>query len=406
MKTPSHSYKWVILIINFIACAMAYAGLTIWSMAQGDLAAAFNISGIQASLGSALFMAGYAVGSFIMAYLSPKIGFRPCGIISLALMVAGTLIIPSVSNYTLILIARFMQGWGILWLVGVNSSVAWFPKEQMGLASGVVGGGLTLGIGIGGWVATALIRATGSWQGAFRTWGIILLVFTVIWAVLFREPAKRPQEETGRACDVSAPHINPYRTAAGWMCILVLFFNCWQLIGFNTIMPGFLQEKGFSAAHAASAILATGLIGIASTPIGGIFSDLLIKKGMLPLKARAFTQGIVGFLVAAVSTALFPFIAPLSVSAAIIMCIFCGWGIPVTNATSGALPVDLLKDPEAGGKLFGGTILFGIGLGGIIVPPLATAVSVSAGWNAAFIVLAAGALAGTVISLLLPRSGQ
>ena len=55
------------------------------------------------------------------------------------------------------------------------------------------------------------------------------------------------------------------------------------------------------------------------------------------------------------------------------------------------------------GKLFGGTILIGIGLGGILVPSIAVAVSEAAGWNAAFAVLAIGALVGTVISLALPK---
>lgn len=405
MKTTNPSYRWVILIINFLACAMAYAGLTIWSMASGDLAATFQISSVQASLGSGLFMAGYAVGSFVMANLAPKIGFRPCGVIGLGLMVIGTFIIPVSPSYALILLARFMQGWGILWLVGVNSSIAWFPSRQIGLASGIVGGGLTLGIGIGGWVATALISATGSWQAAFKTWAIILLVFTIIWAILFREPSKNmyPEDAPATVTASNAKAVNPYKTIAGWLCIFVLFLDCWQLIGFNSIMASFLQVKGYSAAQAASALLVAGLIGIVATPIGGIVSDNLVKKGMIPLKARAYTQGILGFLVATISTFIFPFLAPVSYGMAILMSLLCGWGIPVVNATSGALPVDLLKDPEAGGKLFGGTILIGIGLGGILVPSIAVAVSEAAGWNAAFAVLAIGALVGTVISLALPK---
>ena len=405
LKTMNTNYRWVILVLNFLACAMSYAGLTIWSMASGDLAETFQLSNIEISFGSGIFMAGYAVGSFVMAYISPKIGFRLCGIISLGLMVIGTFIIPISSNYNLILLARFMQGWGILWLVGVNSSIAWFPARQRGLASGVVGGGLTLGIGIGGWVATALINATGSWQEAFKTWSVILLVFTIIWALLFKEPVKNlyPEDETPAENAVETGKINPYKTVAGWLCIIVMFLDCWQLIGFNSVMTGFLQEKGYSAEQAATALLCAGLIGVAATPIGGIISDLLIKKGMVPLKARAVTQAIPGFLVAAVTTFVFPILAPVSFGLAMLISILCGWGIPVVNATSGALPVDLLKDPETGGKLFGGTILIGLGLGGILVPSIATAVAESAGWNTAFAVLAAGALLGTIISLMLPK---
>ena len=82
-KTLSPNYRWVVLLINFIACAMAYAGLTMWSMASEDLAKTFSITPVQASLGSALLMAGYAVGSYVEAQLIPKIGYRGAGLLGL-----------------------------------------------------------------------------------------------------------------------------------------------------------------------------------------------------------------------------------------------------------------------------------------------------------------------------------
>ena len=363
-KTYNPSYRWVILIINFIVCAAAYAGLTMWSMASEDLASTFQISSVQASLGSALLMAGYAVGSYVEAQLSPKIGYRGAGLLGLILMAIGTIGIPMAKSYNLILLFRFMQGWGILWLVGVNSSVAWFPAKQRGLASGVIGGGLTLGIGAGGVVANALINAAGTWQGAFRTWGIIIAVMTVCYGILMREPPKDlyPEDAVEKGPE-SAEKINPFKTAACWLCIFILFFNCWQLIGFNSIAANFLKASGFSAGQAATAVLLAGLTGVASTPIGGMISDSL----------------------------------------ACIMAILCGWGVPVTNATSGALPMDLLQNEEAAGKMFGANILVGIGGGGILAPIIAAALANSIGWNACFIVLALGAAAGMVISLILPR---
>lgn len=403
-KTLSPNYRWVVLTINFIACAMAYAGLTMWSMASEDLAKTFSITPVQASLGSALLMAGYAVGSYVEAQLIPKIGYRGAGLLGLVFMAIGTIGIPMATNYNLILLFRFLQGWGILWLVGVNSSVAWFPANQRGLASGVIGGGLTLGIGAGGLVANTLISAVGTWQGAFRTWGIIIAVLTVCYGILMKEPPKGlyPEETVEKVAE-STEKINPFKTAACWLCIFILFFNCWQLIGFNSIAANFLKASGFSAAQAGTAVLLAGLTGVVSTPIGGMISDNLVKKGRDPLKARAFTTAIPGFLVAAVSTLLFPFLATGSFVMACIMSILCGWGVPVTNATSGALPMDLLQNEEAAGKMFGANILVGIGGGGILAPIIAAALADSIGWTASFIVLALGAAAGMVISLILPR---
>ena len=153
-----------------------------------------------------------------------------------------------------------------MWLVGVNNSVAWFPANQRGLASGVIGGGLTLGIGAGGLVANTLISAVGTWQGAFRTWGIIIAVLTVCYAFLMKEPPKGlyPEEAVEKVAE-STEKINPFKTVACWLCIFILFFNCWQLIGFNSIATNFLKASGFTAAQAGTAVPA-GLTGVVSTP--------------------------------------------------------------------------------------------------------------------------------------------
>ena len=404
MKVNS-SYRWVILIINFIICAMAYAGLTMWSMAAEDLAVTFEISAVQASIGSGILMAGYAVGSYVEATLTNKIGYRGGGLLGLVLMVIGTIGIPLAGNYNLILFLRFLQGWGILWLVGVNSSVAWFPAKQRGLASGVIGGGLTLGIGCGGWVATGLTNLAGTWQGAFRIWGIVIAIVSVIWAILMKEPPKDLYPADIEVKEEAPVHkrINPFATIACWLCILILFFNCWQLIGFNSILANCLKDFGYSAEQASTAVLLAGLIGVISTPVGGTISDGLVKKGWIPLKARVFTTAVPGFLVATVTTVLFPVLAKSCFGVAGLMSILCGWGVPVTNATSGALPMDLLQDEDAAGRMFGANILIGCGGGGILAPVISTAVAESWGWKACFIVLAAGALIGVVISLLLPK---
>lgn len=401
----SSNYRWVILTINAIICAMAYAGLTMWGMASTDLAASFEISSIQASIGSGALMAGYAIGSYVEAALTNRIGYRGAGVLGLAFMVIGTLGIPIATNYNVILILRFLQGWGILWLVGVNSSVAWFPAKQRGLASGVIGGGLTLGIGCGGWVATGLTNWAGTWQGAYRAWGIILAVASVIWAILMKNPPKDlyPADTATIPEGKCRKKVNPFTTIACWLCILILFFNCWQLVGFNSVLANYMKDVGFSAEQASTVVLLAGLIGVISTPVGGMISDNLVKKGWEPLKARVFTTAIPGFLVAAITTALFPVVVRSSFGVACLMSVLCGWGVPVTNATSGALPMDLLQDEDAAGRMFGANILVGIGGGGILAPIISMALAEEMGWGACFIILAVGALIGTIISLSLPK---
>lgn len=120
------------------------------------------------------------------------------------------------------------------------------------------------------------------------------------------------------------------------------------------------------------------------------------------MKARAYVMGIPGFRVAGVATILFPFLARWNYATLLLMAILAGWGVPLTNASIGALPTDMLQSPGRAGKLFGLIILVGIS-GGVIAPYVITAISASAGWIVAFAILGIGALIGMIIGLIIPR---
>lgn len=187
----------------------------------------------------------------------------------------------------------------------------------------------------------------------------------------------------------------------GWLVALCLFANAWQLIGLNTVLPSYMYSLGYHPTQAGAAILAVGLIGVVSTPLGGVISDRLILSGMETVKARAYVMAIPGFLVAGVATVLFPFLARSNYATLLLMAILAGWGVPLTNASIGALPTDMLQSPGRAGKLFGLIILVGIS-GGVIAPYVITAISASAGWIVAFAILGIGALIGMTIGLMIP----
>ena len=303
------------------------------------------------------------------------------------------------------LVFRFLQGWGILWVVGTNSTVAWFPPANRGLASGLIGGALFLGIGSGGLVATGLMSIAGTWQGAFKIFAFILAVVAVIWGLLMRNPPKHLYiEETNVARkNNEEKRINPYASAGAWLCVAAMFFNVWQSTGFSTFANNFIMSAGYTAVQAGLVVLFSGLIGIISTPVGGIISDRLVKKGMAPIKARAVTMAIPGFLVAAISSFVYPHLVSISFGAALIGSLVVGWGIPLTNSSIGALPMDILGDENAAGKMFGFTVLLGIGAGGILVPYISQACADAFGYTIGMYILGAGSIMGVIISLILPR---
>jgi len=141
---------------------------------------------------------------------------------------------------------------------------------------------------------------------------------------------------------------------------------------------------------------------VLSTPLGGIFSDWLAARGVEPIKARAYVMAIPGFLIAGAFTILFPFVAPSGFGPLMLVAVCACWGVPLTNASIGALPMDMLKDPDIAGKLFGMTILIGL-MGAVVAPYLITAVSASMGWTAAFVILGVVALVGMFLGFIIPK---
>lgn len=396
-------YRWVILGVNFLFLTFAYAGLSAWSIAIPQLQKTFSLSPAMTQLGSSALMAGYAVGSFFEALLAARIGPRKTGLLAAILLLVPQFAIPSVNSYALILLLRFIQGWGIVWFVTVSMTTAWFPLKERGLASGIVGGGIPAGIGLGGAVAAGLLGVTDTWQQAFICFGILVLVMAFVWAMFAKDAPADLYADPSRPDVASSPkvQVNPFKLAAGWLVALCLFFNAFQLIGFNSVLPNYMYDLKYTPAEAGTVILLCGLIGVISTPLGGILSDWLTARGMSPIKARSYIMAIPGFLVAGIATIAFPFLAPAGYSDLMLVAVIACWGVPLTNASIGALPLDMLKNPDIAGKLFGMTILIGL-LGAVIAPSFITAVSSLAGWTTAFILLGVAALVGAVLGIVIP----
>ena len=404
IKIEAPQYRWVILGVNFLFLTFAYAGLSAWSIAVPQLSTTFNLTPAQTQLGASTLMAGYAVGSFFEALLSARIGPKKTGLLASVLLLVPQFTIPYVDSYALILLLRFVQGWGIVWFVTVSMTTAWFPLKERGLASGVVGGAIPAGIGLGGVLSAWLLGFADSWQQGFIYFGVIVLVVAAIWAVFAKDAPANLYADPSRASTASAAsaQVNPFKLAAGWLVALCLFANAFQLIGFNSVLPNYMYDLQYTPADAGTVILFCGLIGVLSTPLGGIFSDWLAARGVEPIKARAYVMAIPGFLIAGAFTVLFPFVAPSGFGPLMLVAVCACWGVPLTNASIGALPMDMLKDPDVAGKLFGMTILIGL-MGAVVAPYLITAVSASMGWTAAFVILGVVALVGMFLGFIIPK---
>lgn len=404
MGNRAPAYRWVIMIMNFFILILGYTALGIWSVALPELTATFQLSNLQVQVGSSMFMAGYAVGSIVEAKWAEKIGFKKAGLIGLSLFVASCFAIPYCSNFALVLVLRFLQGWGNIWCIATSMTTAWFPAHERGMASGFVGGGLALGAGAGGIIIATLMKFINTWQQCYVIFGFISLAVVLIWLVLTKDaPENLYPEEAVTSTDASVKrNVKVWKLPVAWLLVLQLFGNAWQGVGLNAVAPDYLYGVGYDTTQASFALLVIGLVGIFITPLGGIVSDAFIRKGMPSIKARVTTM-IFGFGFATVTTILWPNVAPIGYLPMVIMAAMAGAGVPFTNGCSGSLPLDLMKDPSLAGNLFGFNIFVGIGLSGIFGPIVLTAVGNTFGWMAGFVACAAGTFIALIATILVPK---
>lgn len=103
------------LLISTIICLytfVVYTTSAIYTTSQGGVQKAFNISGIESSLGLSLYVLGYGIGPLFFSPLSeiPIIGRNPVYMVTMVLFVILSIPTAFVGNFAGLLVLRFLTG--------------------------------------------------------------------------------------------------------------------------------------------------------------------------------------------------------------------------------------------------------------------------------------------------------
>ncbi|GFG48583.1 MFS transporter [Mycolicibacterium agri] len=381
--------------------SLVYMSLTSWSVAVNELADSFALSPGAIQVGSAALIAGYAIGGFFQGKWIPRFGWRRVFLVVITAFLIASALIPVVPSYPVILLLRFVQGWGCMVVLMCAILSAWFPVKKRGLAIGILLGAIGLGSALGGYI-TGILNPIMGWQNTF--W--VITAITVVGAVAFLlivDDAPPLEEEAATAADTAgAGGRSVYADPRLWLlgaATFCCFFNCY---GMYAYLAQYLYSVGFTSAAVGTVVLVNGLIAVVSTPFGGWFSDRLVPR-LGPLRARTFTNAWVAMFVGAVGCVLIPHLAPLGFGLALLTAAIAGWGIPATNGPGLSLPSDLLGSKAAGPAV--GLVILIAGSGGIIAPAWVPMLAASHGWTLGWYITAAAAVIGLVINLILGTRG-
>jgi len=308
------------------------------------------------SLGT-VSLGAYLVGTAIVSWASTR--FDPTSIVKVGLTfsLVGILMLWRASSFGALAAGLAVAGLGSagVWVPAPGIAANLVRPDQAGMAIGVVGAGIGLGITIVGPLTNAVRAATG--PGAWRpVYGIeaAIAALVLVALVAFVRPAGG---RAGPAGGAGRPRLSALRDVPGWGWLIAAFgaFGAGYSLFFYFFITQ-LQDAGWSQS---STNLVSSLLGASSIAGGIVFGRLSDRVGRPPAMAAAFV-----ILASAPVLTLSARLVPVLLGA-------IGYGLCVSGAPTaiGAHVADHLS-----GRAFGaafGSLTFVFGLGQLAGPQVA-----------------------------------
>lgn len=266
--TPGERVWIVIALVMAAACVAQAFGRFTWSVvlpaARDDMLGGSNtLAGLFATLN----VTAYLLGTVAMSWAASRVTL--VGLIRTGLLIStASLGLASIApSGPLLALALFGMGIGgaVIWIPSPAIVARVLPPARVGMAAGLVGSGIGLGIVFSGQMASFLDRrsdAADTWQQLYRIeFGIAIVAVVGVFAFL-RSRGDRPSIAGGLG------GFGALRTIRGWIPTVIAY----SAFGFAYILVvGFLvarleDDAGFSSGHASAMF---SLVG-ASTIVGGL----------------------------------------------------------------------------------------------------------------------------------------
>ncbi len=330
-------------------------------------------------------------------FLADRLGTKRAVGIGAAVMAAGSLMRGVSGSYATLLAWTSLYGIGfsIIYpnlpkLVGI-----WFPREKVGLATGVYTTGITTGAGISLAITLPLVfPLAGSIQGTFFLWSIPAVIATALWWILVGEPPPTHDPGGRRGLDLAdRPSPSLWKNRNMWMIALLLFLNNLHFYTWSAWTPALMMMKG--APPDLAAVIASFRAWV-SLPIIFLVPWISYRVGV----RKPFIWGSALLLV-------------LASWSAIYLPVFLGWPLmaAIAISTGGTFPMILaflleMLPNRSVGAASGAVLSIGY-IGGLLGPWLAGhIVDATASLDLALVLLGGAAILWAWIGFSMPETGR
>jgi len=395
--------RWVMIGFAFIATVLNYIDRLSFNYLSAEGTLRNLIPDDSFGFIATAFFIAYMVGNAFSGFIIDRLGTRLGYAIFMCFWTTASLLHALARLPLHFGIARFFLGIGEAgnWPAAIKLTGEWFPSAERATASGIFNSGAA----VGAVVAPPLIAYLGtnySWQTAF----LIIGSLGYLWVFAFWVTYYTPRQTT----TISKKRSVPVRELLKNRFVLTLTLSklfmdpVWYFISF-WIGRYLVDVHGWQLAKIGIYAMIPFIAADAGNILGGLFTQLIIKKGVPIHKARKIAVGLFGSL-AAGSLISGPFIIHNPIIALVILAV-AGFGYAAYTSNTMAFPADVV--PQDATASVWGLASVGSGLGGalfqsisgITVSRLSGAYNYSVAYNVVFIGYGILALLGLFVVLFL-----
>ena len=271
---------------------------------------------VQGAVMSAFFL-GYVTLQIPAGYLSDRFGGKWVLGLGVLFWSLFTLLTPASAalGITVLLACRFLMGVAeaVTWPSIYSLYSRWVHPDRRASAVGLMNSGISGGSVIA-LICTPWLISVWSWQGAFYLYGLLGVIWFVVWAPLARSrPADKTDWDTPNAAsataeagsatdrnDASAQTVYPRLTVRGmlrsravWAIAIAHICINWSLYLVLSWFPTFVnRELGADLQLAGVLALAPTIVSLIMAPLAGRLFDRLVARGRDRLKVRCTMQSL------------------------------------------------------------------------------------------------------------------
>ncbi|MQA03176.1 MAG: MFS transporter [Streptosporangiales bacterium] len=258
------------------------------------LADEFGLSSGQVGLILSMQLLFMGLGGILFGNLADRIGRKRVLVLTVLIFSVFTLARAASPSYEVLLVLTIFAALGIGGEFGVGQTLVseTVPSERRGWYSGLLYGGIYIGIVLGALVGGQLMPVIG-WRWTFVVSGLPVLF--ALWvrrhtpeSDVWRHHRERGEQRKQRT------QVTPQIVRLWLLCLLAACLQFFAYYGLASFFPTYLVEQGSDVTGASTWLLFTAVAGGVGCLIGSFLSDRLGRRLTLSLlAATAFVSGCV-----------------------------------------------------------------------------------------------------------------